>query len=227
MGRDWGHETMNKRQRYYKRPYQPRSRKKGGGFGGILLTLLIFLILGAVIISLPVNRQPRESATGSVYVIDGDTVILNKVHIRLLGIDAPEMEQTCRIEGSDYACGRDARDALKIRIGKSAIRCEKEGFDKYGRDLGRCYLGDTDLNQWMVEQGWAVSYGDYRSAEASARRENRGIWAGSFEMPFQWRREHQKPNAEPETGHEAPSTDVISGTINYIKDRLFSFINSL
>jgi len=46
-------------------------------------------------------------------------------------------------------------------------------------------------------------------------------------MPFQWRREHQKPNAEPETGHEAPSTDVISGTINYIKDRLFSLINSL
>jgi len=218
---------MNKRRRYYKRPYQPRSRKKGGGFGGILLTLLIFLILGAVIVSLPVNRQPRESATGSVYVIDGDTVILNKAHIRLLGIDAPEMEQTCRIEGSDYACGRDARNALKNRIGKAAIRCEKEGFDKYGRDLGRCYLGDTDLNQWMVEQGWAVSYGDYRSAEASARREKRGIWAGSFEMPFQWRREHQKPNAEPETGHEAPSTDVISGTINYIKDRLFSFINSL
>lgn len=218
---------MNKRQRYYKRPYQPRSRKKGGGFGGILLTLLIFLILGAVIVSLPVNRQPRESATGSVYVIDGDTVILSKVHIRLLGIDAPEMEQTCRIEGSDYACGRDARNALKNRIGKAAIRCEKEGFDKYGRDLGRCYLGDTDLNQWMVEQGWAVSYGDYRSAEASARREKRGIWAGSFEMPFQWRREHQKPNAEPETGHEAPSTDVISGTINYIKDRLFSIINSL
>ncbi|MCD4511351.1 thermonuclease family protein [Brucella pseudogrignonensis] len=218
---------MNKRQRYYKRPYQPRSRKKGGGFGGILLTLLIFLILGAVIVSLPVNRQPRESATGSVYVIDGDTVILNKVHIRLLGIDAPEMEQTCRVEGSDYACGRDARNALKNRIGKAAIRCEKEGFDKYGRDLGRCYLGDRDLNQWMVEQGWAVSYGDYRSAEASARREKRGIWAGSFEMPFQWRREHQKPNAEPETGHEAPSTDVISGTINYIKDRLFSLINSL
>ncbi|WP_285536118.1 thermonuclease family protein [Brucella sp. NBRC 12950] len=218
---------MNKRRRYYKRPYQPRSRKKGGGFGGILLTLLIFLILGAVIVSLPVNRQPRESATGSVYVIDGDTVILNKAHIRLLSIDAPEMEQTCRIEGSDYACGRDARNALKNRIGKAAIRCEKEGFDKYGRDLGRCYLGDTDLNQWMVEQGWAVSYGDYRSAEASARREKRGIWAGSFEMPFQWRREHQKPNAEPETGHEAPSTDVISGTINYIKDRLFSFINSL
>jgi len=218
---------MNKRRRYYKRPYQPRSRKKGGGFGGILLTLLIFLILGAIIVSLPVNRQPRESATGSVYVIDGDTVILNRVHIRLLGIDAPEMEQTCRIEGSDYACGRDARNALKNRIGKAAIRCEKEGFDKYGRDLGRCYLGDTDLNQWMVEQGWAVSYGDYRSAEASARREKRGIWAGSFEMPFQWRREHQKPNAEPETGHEAPSTDVISGTINYIKDRLFSIINSL
>ncbi|HWT61014.1 MAG TPA: thermonuclease family protein [Ochrobactrum sp.] len=218
---------MTNRRRYYRRPYQTGRRRRGGAFRSILFTLLIFSALVAIIVSLPVNRQPKESLAGTVYVIDGDTVILNKVHIRLLGIDAPEMEQSCQTGDRTYPCGREARNALRGRISGASIRCEKEGIDKYGRDLGRCYLGETDLNRWMVEQGWAVSYGDYRSEEAVARREKRGIWAGRFEMPYQWRKEHQKPNVEQETGHEAPSSDVISDVIHYIRGYVSTLLNSL
>ena len=218
---------MTNRRRYYRRPYQTGRRRKGGALRSILFTLLIFFALIAIIVSLPINRQPKESLAGTVYVIDGDTVILNKVHIRLLGIDAPEMEQSCQTGGRTYLCGREARNALRGRIDGSAIRCEKEGVDKYRRDLGRCYLGEVDLNQWMIQQGRAVSYGDYRSDEAIARREKRGIWAGSFDAPYQWRKEHLKPNVEPETGHEAPSSDVISNAINYIRGYVSILLNSL
>ncbi|KAA9361367.1 thermonuclease family protein [Ochrobactrum quorumnocens] len=218
---------MSNRRRYYRRPYQTGQRRRGGAFRSIFLTLLIFSALVAIIVSLPVNRQPKESLAGTVYVIDGDTVILNKVHIRLLGIDAPEMEQSCQTGERTYLCGREARNALRGRISGAAIRCEKEGIDKYGRDLGRCYLGETDLNRWMVEQGWAVSYGDYRSEEVVARREKLGLWAGSFEAPYQWRKEHQKPNVEAETGHEAPSSDAISDVINYIRGCVSALFNSL
>lgn len=187
----------------------------------------MFSALVAIIVSLPINRQPKDSLAGQAYVIDGDTVILNKVHIRLLGIDAPEMAQSCQTADRSYFCGREARTALNTRINGAAIRCEKDGIDKYGRDLGRCYLGETDLNRWMVEQGWAVSYGDYRNEETIARREKRGIWAGSFEVPYQWRKEHQKPNAELETGHDTKSSDVISNAINYIKGYVSTLLNSL
>ncbi|WP_094541951.1 thermonuclease family protein [Brucella grignonensis] len=218
---------MTNRRRYYRRPYQPERRRRSGAFGSILLTLLIFSALIAIIVSLPVNRPPKESLAGTVYVIDGDTVILNKAHIRLLGIDAPEMEQSCQTGDHSYLCGREARNALRSRIGGTAIRCEKEGLDKYGRYLGRCYLGETDLNRWMVQQGWAVSYGDYRNEEVVARREKRGIWAGSFEVPYQWRKEHQKPNVEPETGHETSASDVISDMISYIRGYVSTLLNSL
>lgn len=218
---------MNNRRRYYRRAYRPKRRNKAGALRSILLTLLIFFGLVAIIISLPVNHAPKESLAGSVYVIDGDTVILNKVHIRLLGMDAPEMGQSCRLANRDYLCGVEARKALLAKINGAAIRCDKEGIDKYGRDLGRCYLGTTDLNQWMVEQGWAVSYGGYKSEEATARRDKRGIWAGSFEVPYQWRKDHQKPNAEPETGHETPSLGLIGDVVHYIRNLIFGLLNEI
>lgn len=218
---------MSNKRRDYTRRHQSRRRKSRGALSSILLTFLIFFVLIAIIVSLPDNRQRAGSLTGSVYVIDGDTVIIDKVHIRLLGIDAPEIAQNCQIAGRDYLCGRDARNALRNRINGQSIRCEISGIDKYGRDLGRCYLGETDLNQWIVEQGWAVAYGDYRGEEAIARREKRGIWAGSFEVPYQWRKDHQQPNADAATGHETRSSDVISDVIHYIKGQIVKLLNPI
>lgn len=53
-----------------------------------------------------------------------------------------------------------------------------------------CVAGGVELNRAMVEAGWAVSYGGYRAAEDVARREGRGLWAGAFERPQEWRRVH-------------------------------------
>lgn len=220
-------KAMVNRRRRYRRNYTSARRQNARKIISILLTLLIFLILIVIIFALPESRQSRETLAGSVYVIDGDTVILDKIHIRLAGIDAPEMQQSCQIDKRDYLCGRDARKVLLNKINGSTIRCEKLGLDKYGRTLATCYRGETNLNQWMVEQGWAVAYGDYRSEEATARREKRGIWAGSFEVPYQWRKDHQQPNADAETGHETRSSDVISDMIHYIKGQVVKLLNAI
>ncbi|MFL6972583.1 MAG: thermonuclease family protein [Xanthobacteraceae bacterium] len=46
-------------------------------------------------------------------VIDGDTISIADVHIRLWGIDAPERQQTCLAKNGDvYECGRDAAAVL-------------------------------------------------------------------------------------------------------------------
>jgi endonuclease YncB( thermonuclease family) len=42
----------------------------------------------------------------------------------------------------------------------------------------------------MVLSGLAVAYGGYRSEEAQAKSEKRGIWAGQFDEPRKWRAEH-------------------------------------
>jgi endonuclease YncB( thermonuclease family) len=56
-----------------------------------------------------------------------------------------------------------------------------------------CYVGKTEINQWMVKNGFAVAYrkyggGIYDDAETFARSNRRGIWGSDFDMPWEWRR---------------------------------------
>jgi endonuclease YncB( thermonuclease family) len=42
----------------------------------------------------------------------------------------------------------------------------------------------------MVLSGMAIAFGGYRSEQARARSERRGLWAGEFQEPHDWRAEH-------------------------------------
>ncbi|MHC5230546.1 thermonuclease family protein [Brucella sp. LJL56] len=217
---------MSKYRRPYRRPYRPARKSNSISFRSILLTILLFSFLAVLIAYLPIQSAPKESLNGPVYVIDGDTVVLGKIHIRLKGIDAPEMQQQCVRAGSAYDCGKEARNILRSRIGRSSIRCEAEGRDQYNRDLARCYLGETDLNRWMVEQGWAVSYGDYRREERDARSNRRGIWAGQFEQPSLWRKEHRNEETAQQSDRK-PLSAVIGEAFTYIRNRIQNFIEMI
>src|SRR5215213_3677221 len=54
-----------------------------------------------------------------------------------------------------------------------------------------CTVDGRDIGGRMIETGYAVAYGDYEREEARARAARVGLWAGTFERPSQWRREHQ------------------------------------
>jgi len=217
---------MSRYRRPYRRPYRSSRKSNSISFRSILLTILLFSILVALIAYLPLQTPTKGALTGPVYVIDGDTVVLGKIHIRLKGIDAPEMQQQCVRAGTPYDCGKEARNILRSRIGKSPIRCETEGRDQYGRDLARCYLGETDLNRWMVEEGWAVSYGDYQREERDARHGQRGIWAGKFEQPYLWRKEHHNQNIEQPIEHK-PLLAVIRDAFTYIREHIRTLIEMI
>jgi endonuclease YncB( thermonuclease family) len=117
--------------------------------------------------------------------------------IRLFGIDAPESAQDCRDQrGRSYACGRDARDALSSAIGGQPVSCTPVG-ESYGRDVSMCSAGGRDLSEAMVRSGHALelrqhSRGRYSDAEREARSARRGLWAGDFERPSQWRQGHAR-----------------------------------
>ena len=139
--------------------------------------------------------SPALAITGSAYVIDGDTVVIQGEHIRLAGIDAPEKRQSCTdATGALYDCGIIARNALRTEIGSAPVDCEGTETDKYRRLIATCYLGALDLNRWMVDQGLAVAYRYfsmvYAPEEDAAHAAHRGIWAGAFQMPWDWRQEH-------------------------------------
>ena len=156
--------------------------------------ILIIIILGAVIMEYGFN-EGREDYR----IIDGDTIVLNGEKIRLRGMDAPEMKQSCR--NSDWKkiqCGEIAKGKLIEMIGDNKVICDIKGKDRYKRKLGYCYVGTLNLNQEMVKRGYAVSYSKYDTNfvadERVAREKKLGFWAGKFENPEKWRRKQNKNN---------------------------------
>lgn len=153
-----------------------------------------WLAIVAAISWLPGNQSPAlaQSIIGVASVIDGDTIEIRGQRIRLHAVDAPESKQTFqRSDGAKWRCGQRAAFALADKIGRSPVRCDPRGRDRYDRIIAICFKGDIDLNEWLVSRGWAVAYRrfgkDYVAAEDGARAGRQGNWSGQFTMPWDWR----------------------------------------
>jgi endonuclease YncB( thermonuclease family) len=138
------------------------------------------------------SDRPQIPSRPNATAIDGDSLRLGDREIRLVGIDAPELFQTCRNEhGGEWACGREARSQLSEFLYRDMVNCVSKAKDRYGRTLATCSAGPVaDIGEAMVRAGYAVNFmsGGYQAAEAAARSEKRGIWRGAFEQPQEWRR---------------------------------------
>jgi len=89
------------------------------------------------------NASPAPAIIGKAWVIDGDTVVISGTHIRLEGIDAPEMEQTCTdADGNPWPCGRIAMRELRAFVRRGDLTCDKRAMDRYKRVLAVCKLPD-------------------------------------------------------------------------------------
>lgn len=147
--------------------------------------------LTAILLLLACCPAMAKDLRGTVSVIDGDTLDLHGQRIRLYGIDAPESGQSCTRNEKSWRCGKDAAYTLSDLIGRKSVSCTPEDTDRYGRIVAVCIMGTVNLNDWMVRNGWAVAYRHYSDAyadaEAEAKADQRGIWQGQFDMPWEWR----------------------------------------
>jgi endonuclease YncB( thermonuclease family) len=129
---------------------------------------------------------------GPARVIDGDTLDIAGERIRLHGIDAPEKDQTCSIDGQKWACGVAAWGYLVQLLAGQPVRCEARDVDQYGRTVAVCFADDQDINAAMVGEGWALAYQeyslDYVGQERAAEAAGHGLWQGEFVPPWEWRR---------------------------------------
>lgn len=154
---------------------------------------------------LKTGRTPWTSEiaqSGTAQAIDGDSLRMNGQEMRLKGIDAPELAQTCERQGRQVACGREAAAALRRQLARGPATCVGSQRDRYGRMLAHCRVLGVDIAAVLVREGYAVSYGDYLAEETEARNDNRGLWSGKFEPPREWRAKH------PRTPPQAPGGDA-------------------
>jgi micrococcal nuclease len=140
-----------------------------------------------------------------VRVVDGDTVHIapplggESTKVRLIGIDAPEMNFTSSASPGHWA--PQATENLRQRVQDRTISIRLDGSqtrDRYGRLLAYIYLDDSlNVNLELVRQGHV--YADTRfghshqpafeQAEKEARQKKRGLWQDvrQEQMPA-WRR---------------------------------------
>jgi endonuclease YncB( thermonuclease family) len=149
-------------------------------------TLILMLLLFS-------GEALADDVVGRASVVDGDTLEIQGMRIRLWGVDAPESSQLCRGEdSSQYRCGAQAANDLDAFIARRPVNCLPVNLDLYGRTVATCSVGGADLSEWLVRKGLALDWpqyskGRYGGAQRDAEHAGRGIWKGSYVEPWLYR----------------------------------------
>jgi micrococcal nuclease len=104
--------------------------------------------------------SPSSAAVAGTFVIDGDTIVIDREHIRIANIDAPEiLHYKCTAE---LALGQRARTRMEALMGGgkvSVIRGDHGRMkDRYGRSLGRVLVDGKDVGETMIAEGLARAW---------------------------------------------------------------------
>jgi endonuclease YncB( thermonuclease family) len=176
----------------------------------------------------PLLPPPQEAdIVGPARVVDGDTLEVAGVRVRLEGIDAPESDQTCgrapaaaaqpvatgAAKPATWACGTAATEAMARMVRGQTVTCRPHGHDVYRRTLATCYAGGRNVNAALVRAGLAWAYirysREYVGEESAARADHIGIWQGEAMPAWEWR--HREWTAA-EAG--APNGCAIKGNVS-------------
>jgi micrococcal nuclease len=159
----------------------------------ILLSLIGAVLLLAAGCSSPGDSPPPATLRGHVTsVIDGDTIIVRlasgeRVHVRLIGIDTPEISHSA---GEPSDCYGQAATRLTRRLADDRdveLSVGRERHDRYGRLLAYVAVagGPADLERRLLTLGAARTLairpnvdraGEYSSVAREARAAGRGMW---------------------------------------------------
>jgi endonuclease YncB( thermonuclease family) len=130
---------------------------------------------------------------GQAFAIDGHTLggVGLKPHIRIWGVQAPELRDAANIE---RVTGMRARATLEELLDQAdhKVRCRMAKFDRSCRAIAQCSLDDgkrSDLGGALIASGMAYGFSlnetlpwesragqRYATAEAEARKQRRGLW---------------------------------------------------
>lgn len=124
-------------------------------------------------------------------VLDGDTLRINGQRIRLYGIDAPELGQTC---ADGWPAGEMARRALAAVVTTRPLQCHYVTTDLYRRSVAVCRVDGEDLGVTLIRSGMALAYRTqslrYVLPDWQAWFDGLGVHAHPCISPSAWRRSH-------------------------------------
>lgn len=163
----------------------------------VVICALLLLVVGLIAPHAQANTSPPFDIQGRVEVTkvtDGDSLRSGPLRIRIFGIDAPETKQTCTApDGAQWACGKAATQSMRDIVATAGhLNCHLRDTDRYGRLVMQCFAGEIDIAEALVKTGLAMAYRRYSTlyvaTERAAQDAKRGMWAGTFAAPWEWRK---------------------------------------
>ncbi|MCI0557115.1 MAG: thermonuclease family protein [Nitrososphaera sp.] len=149
------------------------------------------LVLSLVLFFLCVPSAFAEQVFGKVVsVADGDTITVlvgrKQIKVRLAEIDAPEKRQPF---------GTRAKQVMSELVFGKTVGVVAVDRDRYGRTVGQVFAESGNINEKMVQLGYAWVYRKYAKnqklfgLERMAREARRGLWRDPKAVPpWEWRR---------------------------------------
>tara|TARA_B100001057_G_scaffold487702_1_gene570833 strand:+ start:269 stop:784 length:516 start_codon:yes stop_codon:yes gene_type:complete len=168
------------------------------------IKICIFLFVFSIFTNITFSEE-KKIIIGKAIVTDGDSLKIGNERIRLFGIDAFELDQTCESKkfGKNNKCGKLAKLFLESLVQNRVIHCFYVERDRYKRILGTCF-GEVDnninefweLNEMMVSSGNAVAYRKYSKKyieiEEKAKSDGTGLSKYTHYIhPEEWRRKNK------------------------------------
>ena len=92
----------------------------------------------------------------SAYVVDGDTLRCGDLRLRLIGIDAPEIERCPRWRVCVPGDGQAAKRSLIAAMRLGPVRYQPVTLDRYGRTVAVVWVGHVNLSCWQLQRAQAV-----------------------------------------------------------------------
>ena len=158
-------------------------------------------------------RARLTKVEGFAKSLSGDSLRVKGVGIKLSGIEAPELLQSCPVSsGGTWECGYAALRALRRITGRHTVSCELGRALDSGLKTATCRIGSKDIAAELVRQGYAFAskgfFSSYASLEKKARMQKLGIWRGKAVRPKAFRERYWKIAAR-----KAPNGCPVKGPI--------------
>ena len=125
-------------------------------FSIIIVSLFSFALLDSNLYS---NREEQDDIEleGIVnYVVDGDTLDINDIRIRLALVDTPERGQDGYKEAREFV-----KNLCLNKKGEVDIDDGQRRGDRYGREIGVIYCDGINVNKALVENNLTKIYTEY------------------------------------------------------------------
>jgi endonuclease YncB( thermonuclease family) len=175
----------------------------------------IRIVIGAITLSTLLSSHALAvEVKGRAEIVDGDTLEIGDVIVRLYGIDAAETGQRCIDKSRKIIRPGELAAERIMTLAADSISCSGTEYDDYGRLIGVCSTSDgVVLNETLVSEGlaWAfVKFSDeYVAQERQAKSAHLGVWALACEEPWVFR--HKRWEV---TKQKAPNGCPIKGNIS-------------